>query len=260
MRVFLAAAALVLSAAPARAAEIAVALTQSVVEVDAGFTGARLVLFGALSSVDPADLLRPSNLDIVAVVKGPAADFSIRPMQREGVIWTRGAGAVLRGAPSILLTSATRPVDEFTTPALRRRLGLGAESVDFHPLLRISGGATTLFGGDGARRFVEAFLEAGRASGRYGEAAPAVSFRRGALFSIDVELPPTTPVGEYIVDVYLIREETVISHDKASLVVSKVGLERRIYDIAHERPIAYGLACVVIAVAAGWLGGVAFRK
>ncbi|MEE2691148.1 MAG: TIGR02186 family protein [Pseudomonadota bacterium] len=260
MRALLAAALTFLAAAPARGAEIAVALTQTLVEVDAGFSGARLVLFGALSGVDPADLLRPANLDIVAVVKGPSTDFSIRPMQRQGIIWTRGAGAVLRGAPSILLTSATRPLDEFTTPALRRRLGLGAESVDFYPLLRISGDAISLFGGDGARRFVDAFLDAGRASGRYGEAAQAVSFRKGALFSIDVELPPTTPVGVYAVDVYLIRDAEVVSHDEASLTVSKVGVERQIYDIAHQRPIAYGIACVVIAVAAGLAGAAAFRK
>ena len=244
----------------ARAAEIAVALTSERVEADAGIADARLVLVGALAGVDPSDLLRPSDIDIVAVVKGPPADFSIRPMQRQGVIWTRGRGAVLRGAPSILLTSSTRPLDEFTTPGLRRQLGLGAESVDFSPLLRVSGGTTILFGGDGARRFVDAFLADGRTTGRYRSADEGVSVRKGALFSIDVELPPTTPVGEYEVDVYLIREARVISRDSASLVVDKVGLERQIYDLAHERPIAYGLVCVAIAVAAGWLAALAFRK
>lgn len=246
--------------APAEGAEIAVGLTDEIVEVDAGFSGARLVLFGALAGADAADLLRPSPLDIVAVVRGPATNFRIRPVERRGFIWIRGASARLEDAPAILLTSATRPLGEIAAPALRRSLALDAASLDLGQRLSASGEATRLLIGGGAGRVVDAFLEAGRADGRYRETADAVTFRKGALFSIDVLLPPTTPVGDYAVDVFLFRDGAVVSHDQASLVVSKVGLERRIYDFAHNRPVSYGLGCVFLAVAAGWLASLAFRK
>ena len=39
----------------------------------------------------------------------------------------------------------------------------------------------------------------------------------------------------------------------------KVGLERLIYTLAHERPLIYGLLSLVIAIAAGWSASAVFR-
>jgi hypothetical protein len=38
-----------------------------------------------------------------------------------------------------------------------------------------------------------------------------------------------------------------------SITVRKVGLERWIYNLAHDRPLAYGILSLAIAIAAGWL-------
>ena len=75
-----------------------------------------------------------------------------------------------------------------------------------------------------------------------------------------IALPPTTPVGDYRVDVYLFRDGELLSRDSAQLAVNKVGLERRIYELAQTRPIAYGITCVAVSLIAGWLAAAAFRK
>ncbi|GAB4518226.1 MAG: hypothetical protein Kow00133_03140 [Amphiplicatus sp.] len=247
-------------AGQARADEIAVALTDSLIEVDAGFAGARIVLFGAVSGVDPS-AEGGSAYDIVAVLRGPDAAFRIRPMERRGLIWTKGPAVRVEQAPSLYVAAATRPVEEFARPDLQRALGLRADRLDIAARLRATNEkAAAALAAHGAPAMVEAFLDASRQAGRFREIAGAVSFHKGPLFSIAIDLPPTTPIGEYAADVYLIREGEVLAQDAERLSVSKVGLERRIYDLAHRRPFSYGIVCVAVSLLAGWLGAAAFRK
>ncbi len=44
------------------------------------------------------------------------------------------------------------------------------------------------------------------------------------------------------------------------LEVRKVGFEARVYDFAHRYSAIYGLLAIVLAVVAGWLGSVFFRR
>jgi hypothetical protein len=44
------------------------------------------------------------------------------------------------------------------------------------------------------------------------------------------------------------------------LRVEKVGTERALYVMAHQRPWTYGLASVAVALMAGWAASFAFRR
>lgn len=260
MRLLAIAALLILSANAARGADIAIALTDDLVEVDAGFAGAKVVLFGALigETVGPTRA-RVEDYDIVAVVRGPAAMFRLRPMLRQRMIWLPGP-AIDIGAPEVLLTSATRALDEIAPRETLRELGVGADAVSLAAALAPSEAGAAFVRASGALAVSEAFLDHVRREGRFRETAGAVNFRKGALFSIDIELAPATPVGEYSVDVFLFREGALVSRDDARLSVGKVGIERSVYELAHGTPLAYGLGCVLISLAAGWLAAAAFRK
>ncbi|MGE0408647.1 MAG: TIGR02186 family protein [Amphiplicatus sp.] len=252
---------LLVLAAPAKGAEIAIALTEEVVEVNASFSGAELVLFGALAGAEAMSPETRAQYDIVAVVRGPAINFRLIPMLREQIVWTTGPAILVAGAPGILLTASTRPLDEATTPALRRALHLDANALDVAPLIKTTNArAAAIVDARGPAVLGAAFLDAARSAGLIKETANAVSFKKGSLFSIDIELPPTTPVGEYVVDIYLLRDGALVSEDSARLSVNKVGIERGVYELAHARPIAYGIGCVAISLAAGWLAAAAFRK
>jgi uncharacterized protein (TIGR02186 family) len=246
-------------AAPSRAAEIAIGLTEELIEVDAGFAGAKVVLFGALTGAEPEG--EAPQRDIVAVVRGPAMDFTLRRMQRDRMIWTPGPAMLIDDAPGVLVTTSTRPITEFATPELRHELQLDAGALDFSPLIEPTGPRSTrLLAERGPEIYSDAFRAMAQKTGRFEEFAGAVTFKKGTLFAINVELPPTTPVGEYAVEVFLIEDGELRSRDSATLALRKVGFERQIFELADERPIAYGIACVAISLLAGWLGAAAFRK
>ena len=68
------------------------------------------------------------------------------------------------------------------------------------------------------------------------------------------------PIGTYEVTVHLFKHGRLVSSEKTPLTVQKVGLEAKIYDFAHDHAAWYGLIAIAIALVAGWLAGVIFRR
>ena len=231
----------------AHSADIAVALTDDRIEVDADFSGAAVTLFGAVTGAeDPADAF-----NIIAVVTGPPGDFHVRPLEKRGLIWLPGKPEIIEGAPRFYASKATRPIRDIAPLPDQAKFELGAENIR----------AVDLYAdADAAHPFHAAFLDALETNGQYSDRVGGVSFVKGALFTVDLALPADTPVGDYAVAVYLYQDGALISHDTAALRVNKVGLERRIFDFAHGRPVLYGLLCVAVSLLAGWIAGLAFRK
>jgi len=236
---------------PCVAAEIEIALTDDLVAVDTGFAGARLTLFGAVTGVDD-----PASVDIVSVIRGPAARFHVREMQKSNLIWTPGPPHAVDGAPGLYLTYSTRPINDIVPLPVQVDYRLDAEYLDF----QIGRDGAALDDGERHALFRSAFLSEAEDLGLYDARVGGVAFKKGSLFTISARLPANTPVGAYEVSVYLFRHGELLGSDTAALAVNRVGLERRIYDFAHERPISYGLFCVALSLLAGWIASLAFRK
>ena len=251
--------ALVVSRAEANGADIAIALTDERVEVDTGFTGARLTLFGAVSGVDD-----PATVDIIAIVRGPETEFLIRKMEQRNLIWAPGAPRHVENAPGLYISSATRAINDIVPLPDQAAFRLGADH------LTISVSQRNASADDARNRagdpplsdelYRNAFLTEIEDLGLYRDTVGGVEFKKGGLFAVNVDLPATTPVGDYDVAVYLYQDGLLLGQDAAQLSVNKVGLERQIYDLAHDRPVTYGLLCVAMSLFAGWIASVAFRK
>jgi uncharacterized protein (TIGR02186 family) len=240
--------------APLHAAEIDIAFTDDRVEVDTGFSGARLTLFGAVTGVDnPAE-----SVDIVSVIRGPAARFEIRKMEKSNLIWTPGKARVINSAPALYHTYATRNINDIAPLPLQSDFRLDADFLN----IAVSDSATAAAPENAktAELYRNAFLTEAHETGLYRARTTGIEFKKGALFTITVDLPANTPVGEYGVSVFLFRDGVLLDADQTTLAVNKVGAERRIYEFAHNRPVSYGLVCVAIALLAGWLAALAFRK
>jgi uncharacterized protein (TIGR02186 family) len=87
-----------------------------------------------------------------------------------------------------------------------------------------------------------------------------VTFIGRSLFRASVDLPVNVPIGRYTANVYLLRDGQVVSKNQSTLEVNKVGFERLVYLLAFRYPFIYGLLAVVVAVVAGLIGWVAFRR
>ena len=233
----------------ARAADVAVALTEDVVEVTTSFSGARLVLFGTVAG----DEFAADKYDIVSVVRGPETQFEVRRLERNNLIWMPGEAVTINDAPGLYLTGATRSIEDIVPLPDQTAHSLGVDNIELN--LLSEGGNSDL-----TNAYKAAFLDEFEFLGLYKNIVGNVEYAKEKLFRINIDLPAQTPIGKYEVLVYLFQDGVLVSQDSASLNVNKVGLERRIYELAHDRPISYGVLCVALALIAGWAAGALFRK
>ena len=87
-----------------------------------------------------------------------------------------------------------------------------------------------------------------------------MEFLSDTLFRAHVPVPAGVTRGQYNVEVYLFRGGMVESAQSTPLFIDQTGLERRLYNFAHNQPFSYGLAAVVMAVIMGWISSLLFRR
>ncbi len=232
-----------LALAPAIAAPKLVAdLSSGEIAITAGFSGAELLLFGAIDGPG----------DVVVVVRGPARRELVRRKSRVAGIWVNSKTVAFDGAPAFYRVAATSPLDVIAPPATLGRLEIGAERLRFS----VAGMETAAT----IEEFRKALLRNKRKRALYGAGVGKVAIVGGRLFRTSVSFPANVPTGIYSVDVYMFRNGHVIGRFKKPLTVRKAGIEASIFNFAHENSAMYGVIAIVIALVAGWLAGAVFRK
>jgi uncharacterized protein (TIGR02186 family) len=230
--------------AAAQDTPLVVALSQTAVEVTTGFTGASLMVFGSTEAP-----IGPGGDEILVVARGPTRPVVVRrKVQVAGLIWVNGPSARFAEVPGFYFISGTRPAWQLLPEDERHRSRLGLDSL---PLTST-----------GARSpaFRAALLGLESTSGLWVEDATAIEIAGSRLFHARLPLPAAVPTGDYRIEVLLVRSRRIVSRQELAFRVDRVGTADRIATVAENQPFIYGLACIIFAALAGWLGSILFRR
>lgn len=239
--------ALLLSLAlPAKAEEIVLGLSKDEVAITATFEGSEILIFGAIKRDGPVEV--PGDLGVIVTIAGPDEPVTVRKKDRRLGIWVNAESVEVDVAPTFYAVATNRPLNEILTPAedLNTRISM-------QRAIR-SIGATT----DNAASFTEALIRIRGSQGLYQTIPEGVSVAEEALFRTLIPLPANLTEGDYVAEIYLTRDKQIIDLYTTTIAVKKVGLERWLYNLAHENPFLYGLMSLSIAIAAGWGASAAF--
>lgn len=217
-------------------------LSSREIAITTGFAGTELLLFGATEGEG----------DIVVVVHGPARREVVRRKERVAGVWINGASVVFDHVPVFYFVASSRPLERIAPPETLAHLQIGVESLKF--AVREDVDAQL------AAAFRAGLIEAKRASGLYSRRPGTVTVRGSRLFRTSIRFPANVPTGVYSADVHLFRDGRHLSVSRTPVIVRKAGIEARIYDFAHESSALYGAVAILIALVAGWLAGVVFRR
>ena len=231
-------------AAPAKAQEIVVALSQADVSIDSTFAGSEILVFGAVRGA-PADVAH----DVIVTVSGPLQPITVRRKDRVAGIWINAAMAEIDAAPSFYAVATTGPLYDVLTRTEDLR-----HAVSIPRAIRAVGS-----GAQDPQAFVAALIRIREEGDAYVLAEGSITLRDDTLFDASITLPPDLVEGDYEARILLTEGGRVVATEMATLAVRKVGLERFLYGLAHDRPALYGLLSLAIAVAAGWGASAAFR-
>lgn len=244
---------LAMSAAPAGAERLTMSLSSHRVVISSNFTGAEVVLFGAIGQ-DRASVSRPGGYDLVVILSGPERDITVRRKESILGFWVNWGAQLFRRVPQYLAILSTGPLDDIAPPPVQRRLKL-----DLADYIAPSGISEP---GEAARIAEEqAALIRLKKSERLFIANPTgITFLNDNLFRANIILPANVPIGAFEVSVHLLSGGTPLAVQTSALEVVKEGFEADIADFSRTRPWTYGLVAALLALACGWLASVAFRR
>lgn len=226
------------------------AVSQSLIEVRQGFTGARLLLYGAV--IDPGGAASTENYDIVVVLKGPTEPVRIREKDRIAGIWMNAGSSDFRSAPSFFAVASSRPVKEIVDERTAAIYELGTDFIQLSPSGQIDLEEQT--------RFAQGLVELRRKQGLFQENPRGVSISEKVLYQARIDLPSNVTTGRYTAETFAIARGRVLTSATARIEVVKAGLEGRVVTAAQRWSFFYGLGAIALSLGMGWLAGRLFAR
>jgi len=220
------------------------------IEIRYSFTGAQLLLFGAI--LYPGGRTPRNPADVIVVLKGPVEPILVREKQKIAGIWMNADSNRFRSAPSFYAVASSALVRQLVDERTAAIYELGLQDLQLSP----GGGALP----DKERRFEAGLLDLRRRQGLYAEHPHGVEISEGVLYRARISIPSQVPVGTYTAETFLVSNGKVIAAATREIEIGKSGFERFVALAARRHGFLYGLAAVLLSLGLGWAAAAVFRR
>ena len=221
---------------------LTVDLAQDHVDITTGFDGAQLSLFG----------VKKHGGQVAIVVKGPSRDALVRKKSSVGGIWMNRSSLRFKDVPQFYDFALSDAEENILTDDLRRDAGIGFASLKFDP---VKNG----YEEEERKAFQRALVRNRQVAGLFPLEAKDIIFLSDTFFKTEFYVPPNVPMGQYVIETFLISKGRIVDKRTTNVRVAQVGFSSIIYRIANSHSLAYAVGIVLLAVLAGWLSN-AVRK
>ena len=229
-------------------------VSQSRVEVRQGFTGANLLLYGAI--VDPdaprAGIEGASPYDIAVVLKGPSEPIRLREKERLAGIWMNARSSDFRSAPAFFAIASSRPIPDIVDRRTAAIYELGTDFIQLSPTGQIEAEEQV--------RFARGLVELRQREGLYKQDFDGVRISEGVLYQARIALPSNVVTGQYTAETFAIADGRVLASATADIEVVKTGLEGQVVRASQNWSLFYGLGAVALSLTMGWFAGRIFSR
>ena len=213
------------------------------VDITTHFTGQNILIFGALS--------KPG--DVIIKVTSPDESVALTHKAAAGPFWLDGGKLTVRGTPGLFYLLSSRPIDQIVTAEEQQRYGLHLHNALIKA--QIDKPVPQSMGD-----WQAAFRSLKEHNGHYQKLPAAVKLVEKRLFSAIIELPAKIPLGTYHLDIYLVQNGQITSHQTRNLEVHQVQLERWIANAVNMHSWVFGVSFTVFAMVLGLTLGMVLRR
>jgi uncharacterized protein (TIGR02186 family) len=226
--------------------QLSAALIDEAVLVTSSFSGAKITIFGSVRAPGPG------RTDIVVAVRGPDRPAWIGERTKTAGLWVSQHRIYMDAAPTFFGIASGRPLQQIAPSDTLSLYGLTAMSqLDLSETSQNDPKRAAL---------TQAYVAERQRQKLYVEDASAVKLLPGGLFRADIQMPDKTPPGLYTAKVMVFRNGRPAQSTLSTLVVSKVGVERALFEFSRNHPVLHGLAGIAIALFAGFVAARVFRR
>lgn len=220
-------------------------ISQHEIQVRQGFTGADLLLFGAI--LTPEGARAAGDYDIVVLLEGPARSIVVREKRKVAGIWVNADSTEFRSAPSFYALAASRPVASLVDGKTAAIYEMGLKWLQLSPVGVIDPVEQ--------KRFSDGLVDLMRRQKLYQEDENAVKISGQVLYQARISLPSNVQTGTYTAETFAVREGRVVASAISRVTVSKEGFERLVAYNAQVNGFFYGLFAVIVSISMGWIAG-----
>jgi len=220
------------------------------VQIRYSFSGAQLLLFGAIAYPDGRPPSRPP--DIAVVLRGPVQPILVREKQKIAGVWMNADSSRFRSAPSFYAVASSRPIAELVDERAASIYELGIHNLQLSP----GGGSLP----EKERHFEAGLLDLRSRAGLYVEDPHGVEITDGILYRTVITIPSQVPVGTYTAETFLIDRGRVVAAATRDIQIDKTGIERDVWLASRRHRFLYGLACITLSLGLGWIAAAGFRR
>ena len=208
-------------------------ISDNKINIDVGFNGTKLLFFGVIDDEG----------DVVVSVTGPRKIVKVRRKEKKMGLWLNTETKVFFDVPSYYYVASTRPLKELRAENILQINQIGIENI------RFAGGEEQEERSIWVNGIVTSMIEAGR----YNPEQGVIEISDKRLFKTELNFSAELVDGQYLVDTLLLKEGNVIAARRSFINVSKSGYGEKIYKMANNNSLLYGLTAIFFAIIFGFI-------
>jgi uncharacterized protein (TIGR02186 family) len=231
--------------------KVATAASKNLIEIGLSYQGDQIYFFG-VSPVKDCDL-------IIRLTAEKSEEVKLSVKGRVGPFWMTVKQYQVSHAPFIYKIHSTKPVEQIVSPETARELELGYGAVQKQMKLHLIRGEAAA---DDADRVFKGLVKIKEEANLYNIVADPqrLEVAEGRLFKHYFRFPPAATEGRYVVESFAFLGGQQVGYGRDVIQIKKVGLESWLTSVSQNQPALFGIMAVIIALAAGLLVGMIFKK
>lgn len=240
-----------LAVSPEARPKVVSAASKNLIEIGLSYRGDQIYFFG-VNPVPGSDL-------IIRLTAEKDEEIKLSVKGKVGPFWMTVKQYDVTGSPFMYKIHATKPIKEIISEATAQELELGYPAIRHKMKMHLARGTAAPEDADKVFKGILKIKEEGNLYNIV-EDPKRLEVAEGKLFKHYFRFPPAATEGRYQVESFCFEKGELVGYGKDVIEIKKVGLEHWLTTTSQNQPIFFGILAVVIAVGAGLLVGVIFRK
>tara|TARA_Y100000591_G_scaffold39059_1_gene28870 strand:+ start:3238 stop:3942 length:705 start_codon:yes stop_codon:yes gene_type:complete len=226
-----------------KAEEVYFDLSEDNVEIKTDFEGKEIIIFGLLQN----------DHETLLTIKGPSSKMKIQKKERYFGIWINNKQITYSKIPTLFFLSSSSKVDDILPNSVQIN-----DDLNFDKILNNKTFDQNFIFENDQSIWNKNFVRIKKRQLFYKEFE--MKTFKNKLFQTSVFFPPNTIPGIYNVDIYYIKNKTIMNKDQKKIIVKKTGIGSDIYDFARNNAATYGVFVIIFSILCGLIAATLFRR
>ena len=226
-----------------KAEEVYFDLSEDNIEIKTDFDGKEIIIFGLLKD----------EHDTLLTIKGPPSKMKIQKKERYFGVWINNKQITYSKIPTLFFLSSSSKINEILPNSIQIN-----DDLNFDKILNNKTFDQNFIFENDQTTWNENFVRIKKKQLFYKQFEMKIF--KDKLFQTSVFFPPNTIPGIYNVDIYYIKNKTIMNKDQKEIIVKKTGIGSDIYEFAKDRAATYGVFVIIFSILSGLIAATLFRR